>query len=120
MKIGQKVKGTVVGIKSYGAFVRLEDDSVGLLHISEIKPGYVDNIHRMLTIGQEIVSQIIDIDEYSQKASLSLRTLEKEKHHLPQRHRFSSNRYKTGFKPLEKELPLWVEEGLDFLKSHSK
>ncbi|EHJ52104.1 S1 RNA-binding domain-containing protein [Streptococcus macacae] len=116
MKIGDKIKGKITGIKPYGAFVQLEDNSIGLIHISEIKTGYIDNIYQALTIGDEILTQVLDYDEYTQKASLSLRTLEEEKHHYQHRHRFSNSRLKIGFKPLEEHLPIWTKEALEYLK----
>lgn len=117
MKIGQKIKGTITGIKPYGAFVQLENGSMGLIHISEIKTGYIDNIYDSLSLNQEVLVQVLDFDEYSQKASLSLRTLEEEKHHYQHRHRFSNSRLQIGFKPLADNLPLWIKESLAYLKS---
>ena len=38
-KVGKIVKGTVTGIENYGAFVSLENDYTGLIHISEISYG---------------------------------------------------------------------------------
>ncbi|EPU33833.1 S1 RNA-binding domain-containing protein [Streptococcus agalactiae] len=117
MKIGDKLKGTVTGIRPYGAFVSLEDGRTGLIHISEIKTGYIDNIYDVLSVGDEVYVQVTDVDEFTQKASLSLRTLEEERHHIQHRHRFSNNRLKIGFKPLEENLPSWVEEGLAYLNN---
>ncbi|MGT2961347.1 S1 RNA-binding domain-containing protein [Streptococcus caballi] len=116
MKIGDKITGTITGIKPYGAFVALENGTTGLIHISEIKTGYIDNIYNVLSVGQEVLVQVVDFDEYSQKASLSTRTLEEEKHYFPHHHRFSNNRCKIGFKPLADALSGWTKEGLDFLK----
>lgn len=116
MKIGDKIQGTITGIKPYGAFVALENGTTGLIHISEIKTGYIDNIYQSLSVGEELLVQVVDFDEFSQKASLSLRTLEEEKHHFPHRHRFSNSRYKIGFQPLAEHLPQWTKESLDFLK----
>ncbi|MBM7642215.1 S1 RNA-binding domain-containing protein [Streptococcus loxodontisalivarius] len=116
MKIGDKIKGTITGIKPYGAFVSLDNETTGLIHISEIKTGYIDNIFNTLSIGQEVLVQVVDFDEFTKKASLSLRTLEEEKHQFPHRHRFSNSRYKIGFKPLADSLPEWIDESLDFLK----
>lgn len=115
MKIGQKVRGTITGIKPYGAFVSLENGTMGLIHISEIKTGYMDNIYHVLSVGQDVLVQVVDFDEFTQKASLSLRTLEEEKHHFQHRHRFSNSRYKIGFKPLEEHLPIWTKEALEHL-----
>ena len=42
MKIGDKLRGVITGIKPYGAFVSLDNGTTGLIHISEIKTGYID------------------------------------------------------------------------------
>ena len=116
MKIGDKLKGKITGIQPYGAFVELESGLIGLIHISEIRTGYIDNIHDILKIGDQVLVQVVDYDEFSGKVSLSMRTLEEEKHRLPRRHRFSNDRCKIGFAPLGKQMPTWIEEAKDFLK----
>ena len=50
MKIGDKLRGVITGIKPYGAFVSLENGTTGLIHISEIKTGYIDNIYNTLKL----------------------------------------------------------------------
>ncbi|MGT2930144.1 S1 RNA-binding domain-containing protein [Streptococcus dentasini] len=116
MKIGEKYKGTVTGIKPYGAFVNLENGTTGLIHISEIKTGFIENIYQVLKQGQEVLVQVLDYDEFSHKASLSMRTLEEERHHFSHRYRFSNSHYKIGFKPLADNMEQWVKEGLEYLK----
>ena len=116
MRIGEKLKGRITGIQPYGAFVELETGTIGLIHISEIKTGYIENIFDTLKLDQEVLVQVVDYDEFSQKASLSMRTLEEEHHHFSHRHRFSNSRYKIGFKPLADSMETWVKEGLDYLK----
>lgn len=120
MKIGDTLKGTITGIQPYGAFVELEDGTTGLIHISEIKTGFVENIHNDIKIGQEVRVQVIDVDEYSAKASLSLRTLEDEKKRDTRHRRFTNERYKIGFLPLAKQLPLWVRESKEFLRQQKE
>ncbi|AND79809.1 S1 RNA-binding domain-containing protein [Streptococcus pantholopis] len=119
MKIGEKHRGKITNIKPYGAFVELDNGTVGLIHISEIKTGYIDNIYHTLTVGQEVLTQVVDYDEYSHKVSLSLRTLEEDRHRFSHRHRFSNSRYKIGFKPLAEALPVWIEEAVHYLKQDS-
>ncbi|HGM8714648.1 TPA: S1 RNA-binding domain-containing protein [Streptococcus pyogenes] len=118
MKIGDKLHGTITGIKPYGAFVALENGTTGLIHISEIKTGFIDDIDQLLAIGNQVLVQVIDIDEYSKKPSLSMRTLAEEKQHFF--HRYSNSRHKIGFRPLEEQLPQWIEESLQFLKKNTK
>lgn len=82
-KIGQIIEGKVTGIQPYGAFVSLDNETQGLIHVSEVQSGYTKNIHSLLKVGQPVTVQIIDIDEYSKKISLSLRTLEKTNPAVP-------------------------------------
>lgn len=117
MKVGETYTGVVTGIKPYGAFVQLTDQTIGLVHISEIKTGYIDNIYKELSPGQEVTVQVIDFDEYTQKASFSMRSLENDRQLPQQRHRFSKSHYKIGFKPLRDNLSDWIEDGLDYLRS---
>ncbi|KHD44091.1 S1 RNA-binding domain-containing protein [Streptococcus hongkongensis] len=116
MKIGDKLHGKITGIKPYGAFVALKDGTTGLIHISEIKSGFIDDINDILSKGQEVLVQVVDVDEFTKKASLSLRTLEEEKHTITHRHRFTNSRLTIGFQPLEKALPKWIDEGLKNFK----
>ncbi|HEQ2120438.1 TPA: S1 RNA-binding domain-containing protein [Streptococcus pyogenes] len=120
MKIGDKLHGTITGIKPYGAFVALDNGTTGLIHISEIKTGFIDDIDQLLAIGNQVLVQVIDIDEYSKKPSLSMRTLAEEKQHFFHRHRYFNSRHKIGFRPLEEQLPQWIEESLQFLKKNTK
>ena len=74
MKIGDKLTGRITGIQPYGAFVELETGVTGLIHISEIRTGFIENIYDILKIGDEVQVQVVDFDEYTGKASLSIRT----------------------------------------------
>lgn len=122
-KIGDIVRIEVIGLQDYGAFVKLiEEDpkskeQKGLIHISEVQSGFVKNIREMMTIGQKMDAQIIDIDEYNKKISLSIRSLEKNPqiHHFYHKKHFTDSRQKIGFKPLGKSLDGWVEENEAYL-----
>lgn len=116
-KIGDIIEGQVTGIQPYGAFISLDDHTQGLVHISEVQSGYTKNIHNFLEIGQVVKVQIIDIDEYTKKISLSLRTLAEYPAESPyHRKRYFTNRNKNiGFRSLEKSMPKWTNEAIDFL-----
>lgn len=111
-KIGMVLNGTITGLQPYGAFVSLGEEKQGLIHVSEVQAGYTKNIHSLLEIGQSVSVQIIDIDEYSGKTSLSLRTLQLQNPQPNYRRKkyFTNKNKKIGFAPLEKELPHWVNE----------
>ncbi|MFM2293654.1 MAG: hypothetical protein RLZZ350_67, partial [Verrucomicrobiota bacterium] len=75
--VGQKVKGKVVNLVPYGAFVELEPGVEGLIHVTELswtkriaKPGDV------LTAGQEVEAVVLGINKEEQKISLGVRQLE--------------------------------------------
>ncbi len=122
-KIGQKVRGKVTGIQPYGVFVSIDEETQGLIHISELKHGYIKNITDSVNKGDDVEVLIMDIDEYSKKISLSLRSLQKTKYH-PFSNRKNIARYgkKTGigFKSIEKQLPLWVDQALKEMETRKK
>lgn len=72
-KIGDIVRGKVVQIKEYGAFVELEPGLDGLVHISQIAPRRVNNIAEEVSIGDEVSTKILDIDEERRRISLSIK-----------------------------------------------
>lgn len=113
-KIGDRLKVTVMGIQNYGVFARLDEETKGLIHISEIKHGYLDeNLNNLFEIGEELDVIVLDIDEYDGRISLSLRALDEVKHH-PFSNRKQNPRYGkrtgSGFASLEKKLPHWLEK----------
>lgn len=69
----QKCK--VTGISKFGAFVELEDKSIGMIHISEVSKDYLDDINKALKIGDTINAKVVSISDDG-KVSLSIRQLE--------------------------------------------
>lgn len=112
--IGMVIVGKVTGVQPYGAFISLDDDVQGLIHISEVKHGFIKNISDVLSIGEAVQVKVIDIDEYSQKISLSMRALDL-KAPLPQYKRkkyFTNRKKKIGFESLNLQMPNWIEESM--------
>lgn len=120
-KIGQMINVEVVGIQAYGIFTKIDEETQGLIHISEVEHGYVDNLQDLFRIGEKLDVVILDIDEYDGKISLSLRSLKKAKHH-PFSNRRKNPRYGKqtgiGFKSLAKMLPKWMEEATERLNKN--
>lgn len=77
-KPGDTIKGKVTGIQPYGAFVALDENTQGLVHISEITHGYVKEVSEFLAVGQEVDVKVFEVDEKSKKISLSIRALQEE------------------------------------------
>ena len=77
-KTEQIVKGRVVQIKEYGAFVELEPGLDGLVHISEVAHKRVTNIANELSVGQDVSAKILEINKEKKRISLSIKeTIEK-------------------------------------------
>ena len=111
-KIGMILEGKITGIQPYGAFVELDNKTQGLIHVSEIRHGYVKAIDDYVKIGDKVKVEIIDIDEYSKKISLSLRALTAEtlKSHTHKKIYFTNRQKHIGFKPLKLQMDQWVKE----------
>ena len=73
--IGNVVKGKVVRMTDYGAFVSLDDYIDALLHVSEIAREKIKKPADVLSIGQEIEAKVIDFNETDKKISLSMKAL---------------------------------------------
>ncbi|MDP2913028.1 MAG: 30S ribosomal protein S1 [Candidatus Omnitrophota bacterium] len=74
---GSRVKGTVVNLVPYGAFVELEKGVEGLLHISELSwTKKYANPNELLAIGDRVEVQILDMDKQNKKISLGVKQLE--------------------------------------------
>ena len=75
-QVGEVVSGKVTGVQPYGAFVALDEETQGLVHISEITYGYVKEVSEFLSVGQEIEVKVLEVDEKAGKISLSIRALQ--------------------------------------------
>lgn len=71
--IGQKVKGNVNNIVSFGAFVELEDGLQGLLHKNEMSLDGKSEPSSILTENQEIEVEVISIESDKKRISFSLK-----------------------------------------------
>src|ERR1019366_4434124 len=74
---GSVVKGKVVSLTNYGAFVSLEDGEEGLIHVSEMSWNKkVQNPNKILTENQEVQAKVLEVDVENKKISLGLKQLE--------------------------------------------
>ena len=72
--VGSKVKGTVVNVMSYGAFVKLEEGVEGLVHISELSwTKRINHPNEILNVGDEIDVVILAINKERQEISLGVK-----------------------------------------------
>ena len=76
LKIGDKVKGKVVVIADYGAFVEIAEGVEGLIHVSEMSwSTHLRSAQDFVKIGDEVEAEIITLDREERKMSLGIKQL---------------------------------------------
>jgi len=75
-KVGDLVTGKVSKLASFGAFVGLENEMDGLVHISQVREERVDKIKNALDVGQEVTARVIKIDKSDRRIGLSIKAAE--------------------------------------------
>ena len=73
--IGDVIKGTVVRIVDFGAFVEVEKGIDGLVHVSQISHEWLENPTSVLKVGDEVEAKILGIDTEKEKMTLSIKAL---------------------------------------------
>ncbi len=72
--VGSRVKGTVVNVMSYGAFIKLEEGIEGLVHISEMSwTKRISHPSEILSVGDEIEVIVLGINKEKQEISLGIK-----------------------------------------------
>ncbi|MFS0780363.1 S1 domain-containing post-transcriptional regulator GSP13 [Bacillus sp. 1P06AnD] len=118
-EVGSVLTGTVKGIQPYGAFVALDENTQGLVHISEVTHGYVKDVNDHLKIGDEVQVKVLSVDEKAGKISLSIRATQEapaqpERSKAPAKKRqaavVSTSAPEEGFNTLKDKLQEWIEQ----------
>ncbi len=112
---GKKVRGKVMSITDYGAFVELEPGVEGLIHVSEMSwTKKVKHPSKLLEVGQELECQVLEVDARAKRISLGLKQLE------PDPWQLFTDKYHPGDKIAGKVRSLTdygvfvgIEEGVD-------
>ncbi len=89
-RVGDAVEGEVTGMVDFGVFVKLEEGLEGLVHISEIDWGLVDDPRHFFKVGERVKVKIIDIKDG--KVSLSVKALKENPWQV------AAEKYKKGDK----------------------
>lgn len=72
-KVGEVVNGTVSRIVTFGAFIKIDENLEGLVHISEVSNKRIQKVEEVLEVGQEIQAKIIKLSPQEQRIGLSLK-----------------------------------------------
>ena len=71
IEVGNIIDGTVSGITKFGVFVDLGEKQTGLVHISEVAHGYIEDINTLLKVEDPVKVKVLSID--GNKIGLSIR-----------------------------------------------
>jgi general stress protein 13 len=118
-EVGEVVVGKVTGVQPYGAFVSLDEETQGLVHISEVTHGYVKDINDHLKVGDEVKVKVLNVNEDAGKYSLSIRATEappkqqaskpNETNKRPQQAKQEEST-PAGFNTLKDKLEDWIQQ----------
>jgi len=78
IKVGETVKGKVVRLEKFGAFVEIGAERPGLVHISEMAHGYVKLPSDVVQEGDEVEAQIIEVNRRKKQIKLSMKAIQPE------------------------------------------
>jgi small subunit ribosomal protein S1 len=75
--VGKIVKGKVVSLKDYGAFVELDDGVEGLIHVSEMSwTERVKSPNKFVKVGDEVECKVLEVDTRNKRISLGMKQLQ--------------------------------------------
>jgi len=74
-KVGDLVKGQIAKIASFGAFVNLNGDIDGLIHISQLSEEHVERVKDVIKVGDEIEARVIKVDKVERRIGLSIKAV---------------------------------------------
>lgn len=120
-KIGDIIIGKVNQIRPYALFLTFDENVNGLLHISELSDGYIRDIERYGSIGDEIKVKVLSIDSSNGFLRVSYKA-------IPESERYSTHINSTrgvpqfdeaDFTDLEEKLPEWISATLEKAKENN-
>lgn len=76
IKTGQVLKGKVVKIEKFGAFVELGAERPGMIHVSELATHRVEEVTEIVKLGEEVEVKVLGVDSRKKQIKLSMKALE--------------------------------------------
>jgi ribosomal protein S1 len=73
IRSGMRVKGKVVRIESFGAFVDIGAERPGLVHVSELSTEYVPNTGDVVQVGEEVEVEVLEVNRKKRRIRLSMK-----------------------------------------------
>jgi len=113
-KVGQAVAGKVSSLTDFGAFVELEEELEGLIHVSEIGTGKVERPSDILKVGDTITALVINVDTKERKIGLSIKGL------MQKREKEDMKKYIESEEEITLKLGEVIEEELQKTRSNKE
>lgn len=76
IKTGQTLKGKVVKVEKFGAFVEVGAERPGMIHVSELATHRVEEVTEIVKMGDEVEAKVIGVDPRKKQIKLSMKALE--------------------------------------------
>jgi small subunit ribosomal protein S1 len=94
-RVGAKVKGRVTNITDFGAFIELEPDIEGLIHVSELSKEKVNSPSEVVSVDETVEAVVINVDRRERRIGLSIKNL-KERDEKEEYERYLSDQSSTS------------------------
>jgi ribosomal protein S1 len=104
------VRGKVVRLEPYGAFVDIGAERPGMIHVSELAHGYVKTPSEVVKEGDEVEAKILDVNRKKKQIKLSMKALEPEVQEFIPAKKENKKAGKRGPKKNQGEVPEQEEE----------
>ena len=104
------VKGKVVRLETYGAFVDIGAERPGMVHVSELAHGYVKTPNEIVKEGDEVEAKVLDVNRKKKQIKLSMKALEPEVEEFKPAKKETRKGSTRGPKKENTEIPVQEEE----------
>jgi small subunit ribosomal protein S1 len=78
IKPGMHLKGTVVRLENFGAFIEVGAERPGLVHVSEMSTDYVKSPSNVVSVGDEVEVAVLDVDRKKRQIRLSMKAMDEQ------------------------------------------
>jgi len=116
---GQIIEGKVTGITKYGAFVSIDGETSGMIHISEIAAGFINDISELLQINQTVKAIVLGVNENGRLA-LSIKQVNRAESSGTEKNTNTNtkgNTYNNSFEDMMSRFKKESDEKISGLKS---
>jgi predicted RNA-binding protein with RPS1 domain len=104
VKPGMTVKGKVVRLETFGAFVEIGAERPGLIHISELSHSYVRTPGEVVREGDEVEAKVLEVNRRKKQIKLSIKALQELPENLQMQQRGGGRQKQQEEEPKEPEL----------------